>query len=92
VDVPEPHLQYYSAWPSVENAFTAEGRQQSVWIRSGEEKPANAFAAVRYRDYWSWGGNGNLQTKRALTVVRFFFTLADTGGSDKLPLTTIPAQ
>jgi hypothetical protein len=30
--------------------------------------------------------------KRALTAVIFFFTLADTGGNDKLPLVTIPAQ
>ena len=31
-------------------------------------------------------------TKRALTAVMFFFTLADTGSPDKLPLITIPAQ
>jgi hypothetical protein len=27
-----------------------------------------------------------------MTAVMFFFTLADTGSSDKLPLITIPAQ
>lgn len=30
--------------------------------------------------------------QRALTAVMFFFTLADTGSPDKLPLITIPAQ
>jgi hypothetical protein len=54
--------------------------------------PAAAFAAVRYRDYWFWVDNGDLQSKRALTVVKFFFTLADTGNPEKLPLITIPAQ
>ena len=50
------------------------------------------FTAVRYHDYWFWIENGDLQTKRALTVVMFFFTLGDTGVDEKLPLVTIPAQ
>jgi len=92
VDVPEAHLKDHSAWPSPENAATAESRQQKVRIHSGKEKPATAFAAVRYRDSWFWVDNSDLQSKRALTVIMFFFTLAETGSSEKLPLVTIPAQ
>ena len=47
---------------------------------------------MRYRDYWLRLGNGDQHTKRALTVVMFIFTLADTGSPEKLPLVTIPAQ
>jgi hypothetical protein len=32
------------------------------------------------------------QSKRALTAVMFFFTLAETGDPGKLPLITSPAQ
>jgi hypothetical protein len=39
-----------------------------------------------------WSRAAVLLTKRALTAVMFFFTLADTGSPDKLPLITIPAQ
>jgi hypothetical protein len=92
LDVPEAHLNDHSAWPSLEHALTAESRQQKVRIHSGKEKPATAFAAVRYRDYWFWVDNGDLKAKRALTVVMFFFTLAETGSPEKLPLITIPAQ
>ena len=92
LDVPEAHLKDRSAWPSPENAPGAESRQQNVWIYSGKNKPPTAFAAVRYRDHWFWVDNGDRQTKRALTVVMFFFTLADTGTPEKLPLVTIPAQ
>ena len=92
LDVPEAHLKDHSAWPSPLNAPTAESRQQNVRIHSGKNKPASAFAAVRYRDYWFWVDDGDLQTKRALTVVMFVFTLADTGSPEKLPLITIPAQ
>jgi hypothetical protein len=48
--------------------------------------------AVRYRDYWFSVDDGDLKTKRAMTAVMFFFTLADTGGNERLPLITIPAQ
>jgi hypothetical protein len=90
VDAPEAHLKDQSAWPSLEGAPAAQTPQQSVRIHSGRDKPANAFAAVRYRDYWFWIENGDRQTKRALTVIMFFFTLSETGSPEKL--ITIPAQ
>ena len=40
LDVPEAHLKDHSAWPSLESTATAEGRQQSVRIHSGKNKPA----------------------------------------------------
>jgi hypothetical protein len=92
VDVPEAHLQDHSAWPSPDNAPATEGRRPGVRIQSGKEKPANAFAAVRYRDHWFWIDNGDLHSKRSFNFVLFLFTLADTGSPEKLPLITIPAQ
>ena len=92
VDVPEVHLRERSAWPSPDGTAASESRQPRVRIRSGKKKPAQAFAAVRYRDHWFWVENGDLQTKRALTVVMFIFTLAESGSPEKLPLITIPAQ
>ncbi len=91
LDVPEEHLMDHSALPAFENSVSAEG-QSSVRIHSGKDKPASAFAAVQYRNHWFWIEDGDFQTKRALTAVMFFFTLAETGGNEKLPLITIPAQ
>lgn len=91
VDVPAQHLAASMATPALDDVG-ADGRQQPVRIHSGAERPANAFAAVRYRDHWFWVDDSDLQTKRAFTAVMFFFTLAETGGNDKLPLVTIPAQ
>ena len=93
VEVPQPHLDERSAWPAGEaSTESPEVQQQGVRIHSGREKPANPFAAVRYRDYWFWVDNNDLRTKRSLSVVMFFFTLAEGGGDEKLPLITIPAQ
>jgi len=91
LEVPEAHLKDHSATPAFENE-SAEGRQPRVQIHSGTDKPENAFAAVQYLDHWFWVDNGDWLTKRAFTAVMFFFTLADTGNNDKLPLITIPAQ
>jgi hypothetical protein len=91
LDVPEAHLKDHSAIPSLDNSGP-ENQRGKVRIYSGKEKPANAFAAVRYRDHWFWVDNGDWQTKRALTAVMFFFTLVETGGNEQLPLITIPAQ
>lgn len=92
-DQVEVWLRFHQpAWPSLDNAPATEGQRQTVRIQSGKEKPANAFAAVRYRDPWFWIDNGDLLSKRSLTMVMFFFTLSDTGSPEKLPLITIPAQ
>jgi len=91
IDVPEEHLKEHRAVP-VSDAASQESRQSTVRIHSGREKPADAFAAVLHRGHWFWIDDGDWQTKRALTAVVFFFTLTDTGSSEKLPLITIPAQ
>jgi hypothetical protein len=90
LDAPEAHLNDRSAVPAFENA-SAESTFQ-IRIHSGKERPAAAFAAVRYRDHWFWVDQGDWPTKRALTAVMFFFTLAESGGAERLPLVTIPAQ
>jgi hypothetical protein len=91
LDVPPEHLKDHSAMPAFENA-PAESRQQKVRIHSGKSKPPNAYAQVHYRGHWYWIDDGDWQSKRALTAVMFFFTLAETGSPERLPLITIPAQ
>lgn len=91
MDVPEAHAKDGSVVAAQAGSASPE-RAEGVRIRSGKDKPADAFAAVRYRDHWYWIDNGNLLAKRALTAVMYFFTLADTGDTGRLPLITIPAQ
>ena len=91
INVPEAHRKDNSAVPALENS-APENRSDQVRIHCGKDKPAAAFAAVRYRDHWFWIDDGDWHTKRALTAVMFFFTLAETGSPERLPLITIPAQ
>ncbi len=91
LDVPEAHVRDGSVG-ATHAGPTSKDRQGGIRILSGETKPSDAFAAARYRDHWYWIENGDLLAKRALTAAMFFFTLADTGESGRLPLITIPAQ
>jgi hypothetical protein len=79
------------ATPSVQTPDSA-GNRDPVEIKCGKEKPADAFAAVHYRNHWFWVDDRDWRTKRALTAVMFLFTMAETGADEKLPLITIPAQ
>jgi hypothetical protein len=92
LDVPPAHLKERRALPAFEGTTQTAPAAGSVRIHSGKDKPPDAFAAVRYRDHWFWIDDGDGLSKRALTAVMFFFTLAETGESGKLPLITIPAQ
>jgi hypothetical protein len=89
--VPAEHLKDHSAMPAFENTPPGS-RKDVVRIHSGKEKPATAFIAIQYRNHWFWVDDSDWQTKRALTAVMYFFTLAETGDSGKLPLITVPAQ
>jgi hypothetical protein len=91
LDVPEAHLADHSAVPAFEHD-SADADQPRIHIHSGKAKPTNTFAAVRYLEHWFWIDNDDWLTKRAFTAVMFFFTLADTGNDERLPLITIPAQ
>jgi hypothetical protein len=90
VDVPEQHVKDKLVAPAFEHV--AADQREVGRIRSGPARPERAFAAVQYRGQWFWVDDSDWLTKRALSAVMFFFTLADTGTTDRLPLVTIPAQ
>jgi len=90
VDVPEAHVKQRWASPGI--ASDPAVPQNVGHIRSGTTRPADAYAAVQYRGHWFWVDESDWQAKRALTAVMLFFTMADTGSSEQLPLVTIPAQ
>lgn len=90
VEVPDQDLRDGVAMPTFQQA--AQGEQSIGRVRSGPKKPQGAYAAVHYRGKWFWVDDSDWRAKRALTAVLLFFTLADTGAPERLPLVTIPAQ
>jgi hypothetical protein len=92
VQAPKEHLDKHWTAAMLEGRPAEERNDDPVKILSGKDRPASAYAAVRYRDYWFWIDNSDWRTKRALMAIMFFFTLEQGGGEERLPMVTIPAQ
>ena len=92
VDVPEQHLQEKRARPVPRPLQRTDRVQPLAHIRSGPERPIDAFAAVRYRDYWFWIDDRDLYSKRAFTFLMMFSSIAETGIAPQAPIITIPAN
>jgi hypothetical protein len=89
--LPESDVKDGRATPSLDT-INSSGKSDLVEIKCSKDKPADAFAAVHYRNQWFWIDDRDWHSKRALTAVMFLLTMADTGGKEQLPLITIPAQ
>jgi hypothetical protein len=93
VDVPERDLAEGRATPIPRLNAAAGLRDALVMrVRSGGEQPADAHAAVRYRDRWFWIDDRDLDSKRLMMFLMVFSSLAETGVAPQTPLITIPAR
>jgi len=68
------------------------GRYPLLRVKSGEGRPAQAYAAVAYRGHWFWIDDRDLDSKRMMMFLTVFSSLAETGTAPQAPLITIPAR
>ena len=61
-------------------------------IKSGTERPEDAYAATFYRNRWFWIDDTDLDSKRSFRFLAMFSSLAETGTTPAAPLLTIPAR
>jgi hypothetical protein len=61
-----------------------------IRILSSAQPPADAFAAVPYRNEWYWIDDKDLASKRLFSFIMFLFTLTETEGKQGAPVITIP--
>ncbi len=90
IDVPPEHVEEGRTVPSRPQSGSAASRKL-MSIHHSKEKPAYAFTAVRYRDYWYWIDDRDFKSKRTFAFLMILFSLTETGGKEGLPLVTIPA-
>jgi hypothetical protein len=93
IEVPQQHLLEGRARAAPEPAAPAtQGEAALPRIHSGSESPRDAYAAVRYRNYWFWIDDRDLDSKRAFMFLRIFSSIAETGAVPQVPIITIPAN
>jgi hypothetical protein len=89
VEVPPSHKERRLTPPMADIPAEANPLMR---IHSGTAKPSDVFVAMPYEGAWFWIANDDWRTKRTFTSILYLFSLADTGGAEKLPTITIPAQ
>lgn len=93
VEVPQRDLDEERATARLPVGAATDGSGGAlIRIRSAADRPADAYAAVRYRDLWFWIDDRDLASKRVMMFLMVFSSLAETGAAPQTPLITIPAR
>jgi hypothetical protein len=93
IDVPAEHIAQGRTAASARSAEAEDPRDRPlVRVLSGPARPDEVFAAVRHRDTWYWIDDRDYRSKRVLSVLMLFFSLAETGVAPQAPLLTLPAN
>jgi hypothetical protein len=86
-NVPEEHLAEGRTVPSL----TGNDDDYLIRIKHSKEYPGDAFTAIRYRDYWFYIDDRDIKSKRTFAFLMILFSIMETGGTEGLPIVTIPA-
>jgi hypothetical protein len=91
VNVPEQHVKEGRTIASMSMIDKEGNDRKLINIKHSAEKPEYAFTSIKYRDTWFWIDDRDFKSKRTFAFLMIIFSLTETGGSEGLPLVTIPA-
>lgn len=91
IELPAEHEKDGRALPGRWQPGDAQAKPM-VHIRSGTERPADAYTAIPYRGHWYWIDDTDIASKRTFTFLMILFSLAETGQSVAAPVVTVPSR
>ena len=91
IDVPPEHIADGRTVPTQAATGSDAENRKLMNVHYSKERPAEAFTAVKYRDYWYWVDDSDFRSKRTFAFLMILFSLTETGGKEGLPLVTIPS-
>jgi hypothetical protein len=90
VEVPPEHIADGRTYPPItESADMTLSMPRLIRIHADKSSPADAFAAVKYSDYWYWIDNRDFRSKGVFTFLMIMMTLAEKGENVQAPIVTI---
>ncbi|MBK9521189.1 MAG: hypothetical protein KBA96_04035 [Rhodocyclaceae bacterium] len=88
IDVPAAHIEQ----KRVLRGAQGDDTPRLVRIRSGPVAPADAFAAVPFKDQWFWIDDTDVISKMRFSFLMILFSLAEAGTSITAPVVTVPSR
>ena len=89
VEAPAEHIAELRTYPSIPEQRGAQSLPPLIRIHAEKSQPADAFAAVKYRDYWYWIDDRDFRSKGIFTFLMIIMTLAEKGENVQAPIVTI---
>jgi hypothetical protein len=92
IDVPASHVAEGRV-PATPTFATdpSGGYRPMLRVRSGTERPDDAFVAIRYSDHWFWIEDRDHPSKQLFSFLLILFSLTESDTGKMAPLVTIPA-
>ena len=87
VDVPQEHVEERRTRATLLKDDPDLG--PLIRILHSKERPEQAYAAVRERDYWYYIEDGDVMSKRTFAIVQIMLSLTDTGTAARGPVVSI---
>ena len=89
VEVPPEHIAERRTYPPISEAGGIQSLPPLIRIHAEKSQPADAFAAVKYRDYWYWIDDRDFRSKGVFTFLMIIMTLAEKEDKPQAPVVTI---
>jgi len=89
VEAPPEHIAEQRTYPPFPEPEGAQPQPPLIKVHADNSLPADAFAAVKYRDYWYWIDDRDFRSKSIFSFLMIIMTLADTGEKVQQPVVTI---
>jgi len=90
VEVPPEHIAEQRTYPMIpESEDMSRSMPRLMRIHAEKSKPADAFAAVKYRDYWYWIDDRDYRSKGIFTFLMIVMTLSEKEDKVQPPIVTI---
>jgi hypothetical protein len=89
VEVPPEHIAERRTYPPIPESGEALSMPPLIRIHAEKSQPEDAFAAVKYRDYWYWIDDRDFRSKGIFTFLMIIMTLAESGEKVQAPIVTI---
>ena len=90
VEVPPEHIAERRTYPPVaESGDMIQAMPHLISIHAEKSQPTDAFAAVKYRDYWYWIDDRDFRSKGIFTFLMIIMTLSEKEDKVQPPVVTI---